>query len=300
MDSFVFIDEIIKYIEQNLTEEIALENIAKRSGYTRWYFQRFFHSKTGETIGSYVRRRRLTCAAEELTQTSTKILDLALKYQFGSAEAFSRAFKSEYQMAPAAFRKKPPAILPNKKKRMDSKHVKILIDNIGLVPQIKLVETSYTVGAGAILPNPLSQRLQYLNDVEKLWKQFGPRIPDIENGIADIKVGFIDDLIFLKKPHIYDDSVYFAACISVSNPEALPKGLSVFCLPKGLYAIFSYRGYHEPTQYMIDYVYSTWLPKSNFERNDGPEWTCLDHRNQPLDPKNSEVLYYLPIRPCSL
>ncbi len=63
----------------------------------------------------YVRKRRLTKAAQELVQSNEKIVDVALKYQFSSQEAFSRAFKRMFKVSPREFRKAQVNVLLFKK-----------------------------------------------------------------------------------------------------------------------------------------------------------------------------------------
>ena len=95
----------IEYIEKNLIEKISLEDLAKQSFLSKYHYHRVFHGLVGETVMEYVRKRRLTEAAKELVKSNIKIVDVALKYQFSSQEAFSRAFKRMFKVSPGEFRK---------------------------------------------------------------------------------------------------------------------------------------------------------------------------------------------------
>lgn len=95
----------IKYIEDNLDKKIELDELAEKVFLSKYHFHRIFHAGTGEPVAEYIRRRRLTEAARELLSTDNKIIDIALKYQFGSQEAFTKAFKKIYGMPPREFRK---------------------------------------------------------------------------------------------------------------------------------------------------------------------------------------------------
>lgn len=57
------------------------------------------------TITEYIRKRRLSKAAEELKRTNYKIIDIAIKYQYDSPISFSNAFKKMYGQSPVNFRK---------------------------------------------------------------------------------------------------------------------------------------------------------------------------------------------------
>ena len=82
----------IEYIEANLCAELNLDRVSGIACVTADSFIRFFSYMTGMTLTEYIRRRRLTLAAQDLQHSKTPIIDIAIKYGYGSATAFSRAF----------------------------------------------------------------------------------------------------------------------------------------------------------------------------------------------------------------
>jgi len=68
-------------------------------------FLRTFAPITGISFSEYVRRRRLSRAAYELCNSSSRIIDIALKYGYTSADAFSSAFKKQHGVSPSKARK---------------------------------------------------------------------------------------------------------------------------------------------------------------------------------------------------
>lgn len=72
----------IGYIEDRLTEELDLENIAHSANSSNANFQRIFSIVTGMTVGDYIRCRRLSEAGKELAESGGKVLDTALKYGY--------------------------------------------------------------------------------------------------------------------------------------------------------------------------------------------------------------------------
>jgi AraC family transcriptional regulator len=66
----------------------------------------------GEPVAEYIRRRRLMEAAKELLNTDDKIVDISLDYQFGSQEAFTKAFKKLYGIPPREFRRNNTNVVP--------------------------------------------------------------------------------------------------------------------------------------------------------------------------------------------
>lgn len=97
--------ETLAYIEQNLHQELTLEELAGRAYLSKYYYHRLFRELTGEPVGRYITRRRLTLAARELTQTHHPVVEIALRCRFGSQEAFTRAFKRTYGCTPGQYRR---------------------------------------------------------------------------------------------------------------------------------------------------------------------------------------------------
>ncbi|BAL01440.1 putative AraC family transcriptional regulator [Oscillibacter valericigenes Sjm18-20] len=98
------IQTALNYIELNLCEKLTLDAISEAAGFSKFYFHRTFQNEVGIPIYDYIKKRRLARAASELLNTNTSILDIALTYHFESQEAFTRAFKSIYQLPPGKYR----------------------------------------------------------------------------------------------------------------------------------------------------------------------------------------------------
>ncbi|MGN6710286.1 helix-turn-helix domain-containing protein [Anaerocolumna jejuensis] len=105
MNILVMMNEVIEYVEDHLESNIDFEEISKLSGYSWFYLQRLFTGIAGITLFEYVRRRRMTLAASELMDSSIRVLDLALKYGYESADSFSRAFRNVHGASPSEARK---------------------------------------------------------------------------------------------------------------------------------------------------------------------------------------------------
>ncbi len=100
MNYIVEVQKALDYIENNLEEDINYENISKELGLSAFYFHRIFSSIIGISPAEYIRNRRLTCAADELSIHKANILDVAIKYQFNSNESFTRAFTKFHNVTP--------------------------------------------------------------------------------------------------------------------------------------------------------------------------------------------------------
>lgn len=99
------IQRALAYIEENLTEELTVTQIAEKACISPFHFQRLFSALCGMGVGEYIRCRRLTLAAEELLTTEGKVIDIAAKYGYDSPDSFNRAFQRFHGMSPTAARK---------------------------------------------------------------------------------------------------------------------------------------------------------------------------------------------------
>ena len=99
------LSKALAFIESNLSEAIGVEQIATASGLSVFHFCRLFRRVMGETVMSYVRRRRLSEAAVRLRDEDIRLIELALESGFESQQAFHRAFKRLFDMTPGEFRR---------------------------------------------------------------------------------------------------------------------------------------------------------------------------------------------------
>jgi AraC family transcriptional regulator len=83
------LQKAIDYMEDHLLDELPIESIAKQANVSEFHFQRIFSVLTDITVGEYLRRRRLTLAAQELSTTDSRIIDVALKYGYDTPESFA-------------------------------------------------------------------------------------------------------------------------------------------------------------------------------------------------------------------
>src|SRR5687768_4324233 len=83
-------------VESNLEQDLTLDSLARRFGYSPFHFHRYFSGAFGETPKRHVDRLRLERAAYKLAITHDSVLDIALAVGFKSHETFSRAFKRAF------------------------------------------------------------------------------------------------------------------------------------------------------------------------------------------------------------
>lgn len=100
----------INFIEENLAGTLEIEDIAKRTALSPFYYQRMFGALCRMTVGEYIRARRMTCAAQELSAADQKVIDIALKYGYDSPDSFAKAFQRFHGIAPSKAREAGAAL----------------------------------------------------------------------------------------------------------------------------------------------------------------------------------------------
>jgi AraC-like DNA-binding protein len=110
MDYFIRIKAALDWIEGRLTEDISPAAVASQACFSRSHFHTVFRAAIGMPLAAYIRKRRLCHAAQDLLGSTCTIMDIALRYGFGSHEAFIRAFRREFRCSPSAFRAAGTAI----------------------------------------------------------------------------------------------------------------------------------------------------------------------------------------------
>jgi AraC family transcriptional activator of mar-sox-rob regulon len=249
------ITALLAWIEQNLDQPLTLDDIAAKSGYSKWHLQRLFKELTGEILGTYARRRRLTAAARELRLTSHGVAFIADKYQFDSQQTFTRCFKKQFGMPPAGYRRstdwsgqgmQPPLRL------MDAP-----------LPQAEIITlpAMQLVGRTQHRSCTLGQLLHSKNELRQhAWRQMMP----MEAETSAVVYG----LTSLEADSRLRGGQRMAYTLALADERA--EGERVL-IEQGDYASFAYQGQVEELQNFIARLYDTAMPMMKAIRRPGKD-----------------------------
>ena len=99
------ISEAVKYIENHITEDITMYEVADHVNISPFYFHKAFGILCGYSIAEYIRNRRMALAGEELITSGITIMELAMKYGYDSPDSFTKAFSRFHGYTPLTVRK---------------------------------------------------------------------------------------------------------------------------------------------------------------------------------------------------
>ena len=102
------IDTIVEWIDDNLHQPLRIDDIARHAGYSKWHLQRLFLQYKGESLGRYIRERKLLLAARDLRDTDQRVYDICLKYGFDSQQTFTRVFTRTFNSAAGRLPQREP------------------------------------------------------------------------------------------------------------------------------------------------------------------------------------------------
>jgi len=290
MNCFERIIRSFEYIEKNLKEKVSLIEIAGQSFFSPYHFHRVFYAITGETVGDYIRKRRLTEASYELINTNKNIIEIALDYQYQSHEAFIRSFKRIYGISPGQYRKNGKTIALFEKKPMTIEKLLTLKEQTSMQPKIITIDEFKVVGLRGY--SSISN-----NRIPALWTIFMPRTGEIKNISQPMKCYGICENIPDYKMAEFTNDTEFAELVSVgvSDFDDIPEGMVTKVIPKAEYAVFTHKGSLSTLRNTYDYIYGTWIPNSEYEFASTDDFELYDERFKGVDNPESELDIYIPI-----
>lgn len=286
------IEKAIEFIETNLTERIVLEDVAKEACLSKYHFHRLFSSLVGETIGDYIRKRRLTEASRQLTGKNVKVSGIAYDYQFETQQSFSRSFKNHFGIGPGQYRKQSLCRFMYERKKITKQRLKHL-GAISMKPVIKEIKEMKIIG----MEKTTTLNTSYI-DIPKLWEKFCSRMCEIKNA-ADNKTFYEvrkPDMNFSMDDFKETSEFTEIAGLEVTSIDTIPEGMITVTIPAGKYAVFTHKGNPINLRQTYEYIWGTWLPNSGYEADLRFDFELYGERFKGMEDPESEIDIHIPIK----
>ncbi len=262
------ITDICDYIEDNLKEPLSLDLISAKAGFSPYYFSRLFTLYEGMTVMEYVRRRRLTRAADDISM-GKRIIDVSLEYGFESNNGFTKAFKKVYGYPPHEYKKRCAEHRPPKPNPLVMRE----ISDFGGMPSIRYEERPAFYIAGSVIRT--SRELSSIAQMPALWNNH--RLDEIENRIYASVMPKEHGEYYISFP-VEGGLFRLVTCVKADDTETLDGELYVDCVPAASYAVFSpplsgtQSDFADAIIATWKYIFDEWLPQSGHTLDP----SCLD------------------------
>jgi len=268
------------YIESHLAEPLTLDEIAGVAGVSRFHLVRAFGEATGLSVMRYVRARRLTKAAHALAAGAPDILRLALDADYGSHEAFTRAFRDQFGVTPEAVR--AATCLDRLRLQEPSLMNSTVLDRLGALR----FETSQS-----LLVAGIGERCTHENGgagIPNQWQRFHQSVGDIPQRIGNVAYGVCCN---------GDDSGNFdyIAGVEVSDFSDLPREFARVRIPEQKYAVFTHAEHVSTIRRTVNTIWNHWLPVSGFKAADAPNFERYDEKFDPAT-GNGGLEIWIPVK----
>lgn len=285
------LEHAIAYIEENLGDA-TVEDVAQKVGYSYYHFTRFFNAALGESVGSYIKKRRLADGARKLLYTNRRVIDIAIESGFESSEAFSRAFKSIYKVSPITYRKNRLETIVGAKYKVDKKLLKHLTHGMTVKP--KIVEIGSIKVAGLRCETTLSD-----NVIPQLWERFIKVIDDVPNKAEGLRrFGICESSQSVSSIYSMNKEVLFheVASVEVTSFDGIPDCIVKKTIDGGRYAVFTHKGSLVNLSKTFDYIWSTWMISNKVKIDDREDFELYDERFKGYYNPDSQLDIYIPIK----
>ncbi|MGH3876043.1 MAG: AraC family transcriptional regulator [Actinophytocola sp.] len=284
------LNRLVDLVEERLSDEFDVKELAGSLGTTEYHLRRMFSSLAGMPLSEYVRRRRMTVAAADVVRGADDLLSIAVRYGYGSTEAFGRAFRAVHGTGPSDVRRDggPLRTQPQLRFRltvegsipMDTRIAERaafkLVGHAARVPLIHEGVNPHIQQHITALPSEEHQRLKSLGDTEPA-------------GLLSV----CDDL---DPDHTEGCELTYLHGVAIAESTPVPDDLDAIEVPAGTWAVFRTSGPHpQALQTAWAATATEWFPANPWRLRPGPEIVAVLERADDFSTATCEL--WVPVEP---
>ncbi|MFD8921138.1 GyrI-like domain-containing protein [Streptomyces sp. NPDC059569] len=257
----------MEHIERNLGQPIEVAELARIAVTSEYHFRRLFSALAGIPLSEYIRRRRLTVAGADVLGGERTLLDVAVRYGYGSGEAFARAFRALHGVGPGEARRTGATLRsqPRMSFRLIVEGSTDMRYRVVQKPEFRVVgpKTRVPLVHEGMNPAIVSFIRGLGRETLQRLEELGERSGQEPRGI----VAVTDDLSESRAEGTELDYLH-----GVVTEAAAPEGMETLTVPAGTWAVFESSGeFPRALQYLWRDVYTQWFPSNPYRSVPGPE-----------------------------
>lgn len=272
-------NNVINYIEENITQQIDYGEIAKIACCSSYHFQRMFTYMAGIPLSEYIRKRKMSLAAVDLQSGNEKVIDIAGKYGYNSPTAFNRAFQSIHRISPSAVKSGNVYV-----KSFPPLSFKLVVKGVEeLNYRIEAKEAFRIIGVSAPLSKELEENFFV---IPQMWQNcvINGTIEKLSKMISTSPTGLLGI-------SVCNDTEQWKYFIAVATAQLCPE-FEEYTVPATTWAIFPGTGTNQSVQELERRIFTEWLPTSGYEYGNAPD---IEVYINP-DPENTVFEVWVPVR----
>lgn len=277
------LNSLLDYIETHLSDELELSELARRVGTTEYHLRRMFSSLVGMPVSEYVRRRRMTVAAADVI-AGNALLDTAVRYGYGSTEAFNRAFRAVHGASPTDVRRNggPLRTQPQLRIRLTIEGKTTMDAHIIDKPAFRLVGHAAQV---PLIHRGVSPHIQ--SHIASIPAEAHQRLKDLSNteprGLLQISAD-------LEPDYSEGSELTYLHGVAVAQGTAVPEDLDVVDVAPGAWVVFRSTGpYPAALQEAYAASASDWFPSNPWRLREGPSIVAVIERADDFSTATTEL-----------
>ncbi|WP_258831867.1 AraC family transcriptional regulator [Peribacillus frigoritolerans] len=283
MDSLKNMNGAIKFIEENLTNEIDFKEVARLAYCSEYHFKRMFSFLAGISLSEYIRRRRLTLAAFELKNNNIKVIDIAIKYGYSSPDSFARAFQHLHGITPSEARSNGHSL-----KAFPPMSFQLSIKGGSEMNyRIEEKEAFHIIGIKKRVPiifngvNP---------EIASMWKSLDEKTINELKNLSNVEpLGLLSASANFSEGRL-EEKGELDHYIGAATTRECPDNLTQLNVDASTWAVFEAVGpFPQTLQNVWGRIYSEWFPSSNYEQREGPEILWNENKDLTSPTFRSEI-----------
>ncbi|MFE9938133.1 AraC family transcriptional regulator [Streptomyces hirsutus] len=258
------LNQALEHIEGRLEQQVDVTELARIAATSEYHLRRMFSALAGMPLSEYVRRRRLTVAGAEVLAGRESLLEIAVRYGYGSGEAFARAFRAMHGIGPGEARRTGAVLVsqPRLAFRLTVEGSSSMRYRVVDRPDFSVVGLKARVPLVHMGPNQAI--IDFVRGIDPRMLERLEKLSDQEpQGI----VAVCDDLDPSRAEGTELD-YYHGVITSASASE----GTTVLSVPAGTWAVFTTSGpAPQAIQELWRDVFTQWFPSTPYRSRPGPE-----------------------------